>query len=90
MISKDTLKYEAVPLIGREPMADADSLAAACCFLETMKTRHTIRDFADTPVPLDVIEACIAAAGRAPSGANHQPWHFVAVANPDLKQSTLR
>lgn len=86
MISKDTLKYEAVPLIERDPLGDADSLAAACSFLETMKVRHTIRDFADTPVPRDVIETCIAAAGRAPSGANHQPWHFVAVANPDIKQ----
>lgn len=86
MISKDPLKYEAVPLIERDPLGDADSLAAACSFLETMKARHTIRDFADTPVPRDVIETCIAAAGRAPSGANHQPWHFVAVANPDIKQ----
>ena len=86
MISKHTLKYEAVPLLGRDPLSNADSLAAACDFLETMKTRHTIRDFADTPVARDVIETCIATAGRAPSGANHQPWHFVAVANPDMKQ----
>lgn len=86
MISKDTLTYEAVPLPEREQLSDTDSLAAACSFLETMKARHTTRDFADTPVPRDVIEACIAAAGRAPSGANHQPWHFVAVANPDIKQ----
>ncbi|MEO1161816.1 MAG: nitroreductase family protein, partial [Pseudomonadota bacterium] len=86
MFSKDTLKYEAVPLPKRDPMGDADSLAAARSFLETMKARHTIRDFADTPVARDVIEACIAAAGRAPSGANHQPWHFVAVADPAIKQ----
>ena len=86
MISKDILNYEAVPLIERTPPGDADSLAAASSFLETMKARHTIRDFADTPVRRDVVETCIAAAGRAPSGANHQPWHFVAIANPDIKQ----
>ncbi len=86
MISKDSLKYEAVPLIGRDPLSDADSQAAASSFLETMKNRHTVRDFADTPVPRNVIESCIAAAGRAPSGANHQPWHFVAVANAGLKR----
>jgi nitroreductase len=86
MISKDSLKYEAVPLIGRDPVSDADSQTAASSFLETMKARHTVRDFADTPVPRNVIETCIAAAGRAPSGANHQPWHFVAVANAGLKR----
>ncbi len=86
MFSKDTLKYEAVPLPKRDPMGDADSLAAARSFLETMKARHTIRDFADTPVARDVIETCIAAAGCAPSGANHQPWHFVAVADRAIKQ----
>jgi len=86
MISKDSLKYEAVPLIGRNPLSDADSLAAASSFLETIKARHTVRDFASTPVPQNVIETCIAAAGRAPSGANHQPWHFVAVANAGLKR----
>ena len=26
------------------------------------------------------------AAGRAPSGANHQPWHFIAISDPVLKQ----
>jgi len=36
-------------------------------------------------VPLSVIEACIATAGRAPSGANQQPWHFVAVQSPEMK-----
>jgi len=86
MISKDSLKYEAVPLTGCNPLSDTDSLAAASSFLETMKTRHTVRDFADTPVSQNVIETCVAAAGRAPSGANHQPWHFVAIANGGLKQ----
>ncbi|WP_108882856.1 nitroreductase family protein [Anderseniella sp. Alg231-50] len=90
MFSKDTLKYEAVPLVRRDPLDDADSLAAARSFLETMKTRHTIRDFADTSVAREVIETCIAAAGRAPSGANHQPWHFVAVADPSIKQQIRR
>lgn len=86
MISKDTLKYEAVPLTERPQLSDFDSLAAARSFLQTMKTRHTIREFAKMPVPRNVIETCIESAGRAPSGANHQPWHFVAVANPAIKQ----
>ncbi len=35
----------------------------------------------------EVIARCIAAAGCAPSGANQQPWRFVAIAEPSLKRS---
>ncbi|MGF1545097.1 MAG: nitroreductase family protein [Parvularculaceae bacterium] len=61
-------------------------VARARAFSETIARRHTIRDFASDPVPLEAIEHCIAAAGRAPSGANPQPWHFVVVADADVKR----
>ena len=51
-----------------------------------MARRRTIRDFATTPVPFVLIEAAIRAAALAPSGANQQPWTFVVVIDPDLKQ----
>jgi nitroreductase len=54
-------------------------------FYQEMKRRRTIRQFSDTPVPLEIIEKCIAAAGTAPSGANLQPWHFVIVKDPVVK-----
>ena len=60
--------------------------AAALRFLERMRTRHSIRDFSDRPVARDVIEACIGAAGLAPSGANHQPWHFAAISSVEVKR----
>jgi len=59
--------------------------AAASAFYEKVKTRHTVRDFKDRPVPRDIIEQCILAAGTAPNGANHQPWHFSVIANPEMK-----
>ena len=55
-------------------------------FLANSQRRHSIRSFSDRPVPKEVIEACIKAAGTAPSGANHQPWHFVAINSQDVKQ----
>ena len=61
------------------------SLAAAQAFLAQMRKRHSVRDFAPTPVDQAVIAACIATAGTAPSGANHQPWHFVAISDPVVK-----
>ena len=58
---------------------------SALAFYEKIRRRRTVREFLDRPVPRDIIENAIRAAGSAPSGANMQPWHFVAVSNPDLK-----
>lgn len=55
-------------------------------FYADVRRRRTVREFADRPVPRDVIENCLRAAGTAPSGANMQPWHFVVVQDPALKQ----
>jgi hypothetical protein len=45
-----------------------------------------VRDFSADPVPLDIIDAAIEAAGTAPSGANRQPWRFVVVRDPEVKR----
>lgn len=67
------------------PQTEAQMQHNARAFLAQMKTRHSTRDFADKPVPLDVIRNCLRTAGRAPSGANQQPWHFVVVTDPQIK-----
>lgn len=85
MISRSTLKYEAVPLPDRHAMDDATMCGAAERFFQFMRTRHSVRDFSDREVPRGIIEDCIRAAGTAPSGANHQPWHFVAIADAAYK-----
>lgn len=61
-------------------------LARAQAFAAHLHTRRTVRDFSARPVSREVIAACLHAAGSAPSGANQQPWRFVAVANPVLKR----
>ncbi len=86
MIDKSTLVYTAVPMPDRRAISDEDMRQRAYEFLEDVRTRHTVRQFSDKPVERSVIETCIRAAGTAPSGANHQPWHFVAIRNPDLKR----
>lgn len=65
--------------------SDEELIHRACEFFQLMQERRTIRNFSDRPVPREVIEHCIHAAGTAPSGANLQPWHFVAVTDPKLK-----
>lgn len=61
----------------------AESLARAEAFAARAARRRTVRDFSSEPVPRAIIERAIAAAGSAPSGANQQPWHFVAVGRGD-------
>jgi len=55
-------------------------------FAGEMARRRSVRDFSDEPVERETIEACVRAAGTAPSGANQQPWHFVAIGDPELKR----
>ncbi|MCE8509911.1 nitroreductase family protein [Ruegeria pomeroyi] len=85
MFARTQLNYRAVPLPDRTELTDAQMLAAAEAFHDTMRRRHTVRNYSNRPVPRPVIETCLRTAGTAPSGANHQPWHFVAVADPALK-----
>lgn len=79
-------EYAFTPLPPRTPMSDAERIDAAARFAAEMSQRRTVRDFADTPVPRELIEHCLRAAGSAPSGANQQPWRFVAVSDTKLKQ----
>ena len=55
-------------------------------FRKDLQRRRTIRTFSSRPVPREIIEECIRAAGTAPNGANMQPWHFVVVSDPDVKK----
>jgi len=74
-----------VPLtFQRLSTVDQDTRANA--FLEAMRSRRTVRDFSPEPVPFALIESAIRTAALAPSGANRQPWHFVVVANPEIKR----
>ena len=79
------MSYEPLALPDRVQLSPDQATKASKDFLAYMKKRHSVRDYANTAVPREVIENIIATAASAPSGANRQPWHFVAVADPDIK-----
>ena len=85
MFAKDALSYSAIPLPDRQDLTDDQMRAAAQAFYDKMRMRHSVRDYSDRPVPRAVIENCLRTAGSAPSGANHQPWHFAAITEPAMK-----
>lgn len=78
--------YAPVPLPDYTEYPVEDMRARAQAFYAQIRRRHTVRDFDDRPVPRDIIETCLMAAGTAPNGANHQPWHFTVIGSPALKQ----
>lgn len=76
-----------IPLERRGAVSDEEMIERATRFLASLERRRTVRHFSERPVPREVIELCIRTAGTAPSGANQQPWRFIAVgADPALRR----
>ena len=75
-----------VPLTGFLAFDDDEMRERATRFSIEVGRRRSVRQFSDRPIPDAVIDACLRAATTAPSGANQQPWHFVAVTDPATKQ----
>ncbi len=75
-----------IPLPRRQELTDNERIARARAFSDELAERRTVRDYTTTPVPRELIEHCLRAAGSAPSGANQQPWRFVAVSDPAIKR----
>lgn len=76
---------ELVPL-AFERLPEAEMRARARAFDGELQLRRSVRHFASDPVPREVIDDCVRAAGSAPSGAHKQPWTFVVVTDPELKR----
>lgn len=86
MFSRLHAEYKAIDLPDRANFSPQQMQTASDQFLDQMRRRHSVRDFSNRAVSREVIENCVRVAGTAPSGANHQPWHFVAISDPDFKR----
>jgi nitroreductase len=78
--------HPAVPFPSFRRLPEPEMLARAAAIRDELRERRTCRYFAPDPVPREVIARCIEAAGTAPSGANHQPWFFSAISDPEKKR----
>jgi nitroreductase len=76
-----------VPLSGYVELPVDEMRERASAFLNEAQRRRSVRDFSDHPVPRDIIEMCVLAAGTAPNGAHRQPWRFVIVSAPEIKRA---
>jgi nitroreductase len=80
-----TPTYPFIPLQFQRLSAEEQRVRSRA-FLATMRLRRTVRDYSTEPVPYELIENAVATAATAPSGANQQPWTFVVVSDPAIKQ----
>jgi nitroreductase len=84
MMTTTTNRYTPTPL-QFERLSVEEALKRSREFLARVAERRSVRQFSSEPVPHELIENAIRAAGTAPSGANQQPWTFVVVSDPELK-----
>ena len=70
------------PLPAYREYPQPEMIERARAFHADLQRRRTVRDFDSRPVPREVIESCLLAAGTAPSGANQQPWFFSVITDP--------
>jgi nitroreductase len=56
-------------------------------FYAAVESRRTIRDFLPDAIPQETLDRCLDAARLAPSSSNLQPWEFVIIRNPELRQA---
>ena len=59
-------------------------------FLQLAQTRQSVRGYRDQPIEREKLERCLEAARLAPSACNSQPWHFVIVDQPELKDKVAQ
>jgi len=78
--------HETIPY-SLEALPEDEAVARAQGLRDRLKQRRTCRYFSDAAVPREAIEAAIEAAGTAPNGANHQPWHFSVVESAEKKRA---
>ncbi|MEN6307504.1 MAG: nitroreductase family protein [Anaerohalosphaeraceae bacterium] len=59
-------------------------------FLDLANNRYSVRNYKNTPVPEEKLNRCIEAVKLAPSACNSQPYKFIIVNDPDLKNKLAK
>lgn len=59
-------------------------------FLELVKNRQSVRAYSDKSIEHKYLLQCVEAARLAPSACNSQPWHFIIVDDPKIKEDVAK
>jgi len=58
--------------------------------LEAIRTRRSIRQYKNEPIPPDMIEKLLEAGRWAPSAGNSQPWEFIVFTDAEIRKKISR
>ena len=58
--------------------------------LDAIRKRRSVRAYSNRPIPADVMQRMRQAIRSAPSACNFQPWHFVFVADEELRREVAK
>jgi len=78
--------YPTIPLRDYREYPIEEMRTRLADFYREVNRRRSVREFSARPVPRDIIETALSAAGTAPSGVNLQPWHFVVISGAETKR----
>ncbi|RVE42670.1 hypothetical protein evm_012672 [Chilo suppressalis] len=80
---------EDTPHVPYKPLkrADDEVLQRSRDYYQLMANRRTVRFFSPEPIPEGVLENLVKTAGTSPSGAHTEPWTYVVVQNPEMKEA---
>lgn len=59
-------------------------------FLDLANNRYSVRNYTNTPVPEEKLNRCIESVRLAPSACNSQPYKFIIINNPELKEKLAK
>lgn len=71
--------------LGEAVGADRDVPRVSDDLWTVMSTATAVRRYREEEVPAEVLQRCLQAASWAPSGGNQQPWRFVVLQSPQLR-----
>ncbi len=63
---------------------------AEMSFIDLVNKRYSVRNYKDTPVPKEMLSRCIEASRLAPSACNSQPWKYIVIDDPDLRDKVAK
>lgn len=67
--------------------AEENSKSVEEAVIECIMTRTSVREYADRQIPDSVVETLLKAGMAAPTAMNKQPWQFIVVTDPKIRQA---
>jgi nitroreductase len=59
-------------------------------WVDLVLSRRSIRRYETRKIPQEVLDKILEAGRKAPTADNRQPWHFIVITDPEIKEKLLQ